>query len=246
MSHLGNEKKSISPSVLLFSTFFSCFFPIPYSLFPVPCSFFFILFLCSFTFVVVLILLYSARNTLLPWCRPNAQLLERDLRRVAEEASILERRLDDALEDEKRRREDFEAQRRKREEEELERERARLEREDEEPRVQQELEFEERGEAWVGEGDLDDGHQGVEAVETVETVEAQEGEEDVPTVLGEGYDEGGVEDAGGDRGEDELSVDFVGDEEDDDVWNQPPVHETLAPDSEGDHVPRGDGGGAVG
>lgn len=130
------------------------------------------------------------------------------MRRVQGDVQVFEHRLEEALEEERQRREAFEAeQRRLAEEEQL--------REDGGPYVEErrvdpadELEHEEQSETWGG----DEVHG------------------DPVEILGPREDEV-VKDGPVRKEDDELSVDFVGEDEDDNVWQQADVYSR-----------RGDGG----
>lgn len=126
---------------------------------------------------------------------------------------MLERRLDEALEEEKQRREAYEA------------EQNRL-REEEEQRVQQLARLEEekgttadaQSEAWSGD---EDGN--------VESGEVQISSEEETNASREPVEASEVGQVSGEVDEQELSVDFVGDEDDDDnVWQQVDVREAKA------------------
>lgn len=132
----------------------------------------------------------------------NVQLLDQDLRRVQEDVRVFEHRLEEALEEERQRREAFEAEQRRRAEEEQLREDEGHHVEEERIDPTGELEHEEQSEAWSGDNVR------VDPVEIPGPREVEVVKDAVPVR----------------KEDDELSVDFVGEDEDDNVWQQADVY----------------------
>lgn len=133
----------------------------------------------------------------------NVQLLDQDLRRVQGDVQVFEHRLEVALEEERQRREAFEAEQRRRAEEEQLREGEGRNVEEERLDPEDELEHEEQSEAWSGDDEVH-----VDPVEIPGPREDEVVKDALPVR----------------KDDDELSVDFVGEDEDDNVWQQADVY----------------------